>query len=61
MPLKRHIQSTPSPKAKPFKRWLAKVCYERLEEIENTELAAARMCELYKAKGYNHDLPLRVN
>jgi DNA-damage-inducible protein D len=51
--LLRLIQSVPSPKAEPFKRWLAKVGYERLEEIENPELAAARMRELYKAKGYS--------
>ena len=51
--LLRIIQSIPSPKAEPFKRWLAKVGYERLEEIENPELAAARMRELYKAKGYS--------
>ncbi|OGS98128.1 MAG: hypothetical protein A3F73_01005 [Gallionellales bacterium RIFCSPLOWO2_12_FULL_59_22] len=49
--LLRIIQSIPSPKAEPFKRWLAKVSYERLEEVENPELAAARMRELYKAKG----------
>lgn len=49
--LLRLIQSIPSPKAEPFKRWLAKVGYERLEEIENPELAAARMREFYKAKG----------
>jgi hypothetical protein len=53
--LLRLIQSIPSPKAEPFKRWLAKVGYERLEEIENPELAAARMRELYKAKGYSDD------
>ncbi|UCV16482.1 BRO-N domain-containing protein [Quatrionicoccus australiensis] len=51
--LLRLIQSIPSPKAEPFKRWLAKVGYERLEEIENPELAAARMREIYKAKGYS--------
>lgn len=51
--LLRIIQSVPSPKAEPFKRWLAKVGYERLEEIENPELAAARMREFYKAKGYS--------
>ncbi|MCK6390919.1 MAG: Bro-N domain-containing protein [Azonexus sp.] len=51
--LLRIIQSIPSPKAEPFKRWLAKVGYERLEEIENPELAAARMREIYKAKGYS--------
>ena len=53
--LLRLIQSIPSPKAEPFKRWLAKVGYERLEEIDNPELAAARMRELYKAKGYSDD------
>jgi len=53
--LLRLIQSIPSPKAEPFKRWLAKVGYERLEEIENPELAAARMRELYKAKGYSDE------
>ncbi|MHB1090197.1 MAG: BRO-N domain-containing protein [Ilumatobacteraceae bacterium] len=51
----RLIQSIPSPKAEPFKRWLAKVGYERLEEIENPELAAARMRELYNAKGYSDE------
>jgi DNA-damage-inducible protein D len=51
----RIIQSIPSPKAEPFKRWLAKVGYERVTEIENPELAAARMRELYKAKGYSDD------
>ena len=49
----RLIQSIPSPKAEPFKRWLARVGYERLEEIENPELAAKRMRELYRAKGYS--------
>lgn len=53
--LLRIIQSIPSPKAEPFKRWLAKVGYERLEEIENPELAAARMRGLYKAKGYSDE------
>lgn len=51
--LLRIIQSIPSPRAEPFKRWLAKVGYERLEEIENPELAAQRMRELYKSKGYS--------
>jgi hypothetical protein len=51
--LLRIIQSIPSPKAEPFKLWLARVGYERLEEIENPELAAKRMRELYKAKGYS--------
>jgi DNA-damage-inducible protein D len=53
--LLRIIQSIPSPKAEPFKRWLAQVGYERLEEIENPELAAQRTRELYKAKGYPDD------
>lgn len=53
--LLRLIQSIPSPKAEPFKRWLARVGYERLEEIENPELAARRMRELYKAKGYSDE------
>jgi len=51
----RLIQSIPSPKAEPFKRWLAKVGYERLEEIENPELAAKRMREIYKQKGYSDE------
>lgn len=50
--LLRIIQSVPSPKAEPFKRWLAQVGFERLEEIENPELAAQRARELYKLKGY---------
>ncbi len=53
--LLRIIQSIPSPKAEPFKLWLAKVGSERLEEIENPELAAQRTRELYKAKGYPDD------
>jgi hypothetical protein len=53
--LLRLIQSIPSPKAEPFKRWLAKVGYERLEEIENPELAAKRMREIYKQKGYSDE------
>ena len=48
----RLIQSIPSPKAEPFKRWLAKVGYERVQEIENPELAAKRTRMLYKLKGY---------
>ena len=48
----RIIQSIPSKKAEPFKRWLAKVGYERVQEIENPELAQKRMRALYKAKGY---------
>jgi len=51
----RIIQSIPSPKAEPFKRWLAKVGYERIQEIENPELAQERMKELYKQKGYPKD------
>ena len=50
--LLRIIQSIPSPKAEPFKLWLAQVGYERLQEIENPELAQQRMREIYKAKGY---------
>ena len=50
--LLRIIQSIPSPKAEPFKQWLAQVGYERLEEIENPELAQERMKELYEKKGY---------
>ena len=51
----RLIQSIPSPRAEPFKRWLAKVGYERLEEIENPEIATKRMRELYKQKGYSDE------
>ncbi|OIP41607.1 phage antirepressor protein [Candidatus Desantisbacteria bacterium CG2_30_40_21] len=51
----RIIQSIPSPKAEPFKRWLAKVGYERVKEIENPELAQERMKELYEKKGYPKD------
>jgi DNA-damage-inducible protein D len=51
--LLRLIQSIPSPKAEPFKRWLAKVGYERLEEIENPELATKRIREIYQLKGYS--------
>lgn len=51
----RIIQSIPSPKAEPFKRWLAKVGYERVQEIENPELATKRTRILYKLKGYNDD------
>lgn len=49
----RIIQSIPSPKAEPFKRWLAKVGYERIQEIEDPELASKRAKEIYKAKGYS--------
>ena len=48
----RLIQSIPSPKAEPFKRWLARIGKERIDEIENPELAMARMQELYEKKGY---------
>ncbi len=51
----RLIQSIPSPKAEPFKRWLARVGYERVQEIENPELATKRTRALYKAKGYSDD------
>ncbi|HAR96656.1 MAG TPA: phage antirepressor protein, partial [Deltaproteobacteria bacterium] len=49
----RIIQSLPSPKAEPFKRWLAKVGYERVQEIEDPELATKRTRALYQAKGYS--------
>ena len=49
----RLIQSIPSPKAEPFKRWLARVGYERIREIEDPELATKRTRALYKAKGYS--------
>lgn len=48
----RIIQSIPSPKAEPFKQWLAQVGYERIQEIENPELAQERMKQLYELKGY---------
>lgn len=51
----RIIQSIPSPKAEPFKLWLAKVGQERIEEIENPELAQERMKQIYEAKGYPAD------
>jgi len=51
----RIIQSIPSPKAEPFKRWLAKVGYERVLEIEDPELATKRTRAIYKAKGYSDD------
>ena len=51
----RIVQSIPSPKAEPFKRWLAKVGYERVQEIENPELATKRTRMLYKLKGYSED------
>lgn len=49
----RIIQSIPSPKAEPFKRWLARVGYERVQEIEDPEVAMKRMRAIYKAKGYS--------
>jgi len=53
--LLRVIQSIPSPKAEPFKLWLAQVGADRLDEIENPELATQRTRELYKLKGYPDD------
>ncbi len=51
----RIIQSIPSPKAEPFKMWLARVGYERVQEIEDPELGTKRTRALYKAKGYPED------
>ncbi|MBI5416684.1 Bro-N domain-containing protein [Candidatus Poribacteria bacterium] len=51
----RIIQSVPSPKAEPFKRWLAKVGKERLDEIENPELGMQRTKALYEKKGYSKE------
>ena len=51
----RLIQSIPSPKAEPFKRWLARVGYERIQEIENPELAMERMKYIYEKKGYSKE------
>jgi len=51
----RIIQSIPSKKAEPFKQWLAQVGYDRVQEIENPELAQKRMKYLYKQKGYSND------
>jgi DNA-damage-inducible protein D len=53
--LLRIIQSVPSPKAEPFKLWLAQVGSDRLDEIENPELATQRARDLYKSKGYTDD------
>ncbi len=53
--LLRLIQSIPSPKAEPFKVWLAKVGYERIEETEDPELAFDRAMETYLAKGYSKE------
>lgn len=51
----RIIQSIPSPRAEPFKRWLAKVGYERVQEIEDPELGTKRTRALFKAKGYSEE------
>ena len=51
----RIIQAIPSPKAEPFKLWLAKVGYERVQEIEDPKLAQKRMKELYRQKGYSDE------
>jgi len=51
----RLIQSIPSPKAEPFKLWLAEVGYERLQEIENPEIASQRIREIYRQKGYSQE------
>lgn len=53
--LLRIIQSIPSPKAEPFKQWLAQVGYERIEETEDPELSFDRAMETYMAKGYSKD------
>ena len=55
----RIIMSVPSPKAEPFKLWLAQVGRERMEEFENPELGFERMVELYKAKGYSDEWIVR--
>ncbi|MCK4825200.1 Bro-N domain-containing protein [bacterium] len=51
----RIIQSIPSKRAEPFKKWLAKVGYERVREIEDPELAQKRMKEIYNLKGYSDE------
>ncbi|MBU2638335.1 MAG: Bro-N domain-containing protein [Nanoarchaeota archaeon] len=51
----RIIQSIPSPKAEPMKLWLAKVGYERIQEIQNPEIAQDRIKEIYRAKGYSDE------
>lgn len=53
--LLRLVQSIPSPKAEPFKQWLARVGYERIEETEDPELALERGMETYLKKGYSRD------
>jgi len=57
----RIIQSIPSPKAEPFKRWLARVGYERVQEIEDPELAVKRMRAIYRAKGYSDEQAQRAS
>jgi DNA-damage-inducible protein D len=52
----RLLQSIPSPKAEPFKRWLARVGKERIDEIENPELAMSRMQEVYETRALNPSL-----
>src|SRR5277367_3994265 len=49
------VDCPPSPKAEPFKRWLAQVGYERVQEIEDPELATKRTRAIYKAKGYSDE------
>ncbi len=51
----RIIQSIPSPNAEPFKRWFARIAYERIQEIQNPEVGARRIMMLYKAKGYSDE------
>ncbi len=51
----RIIQSIPSKNAEPFKQWLAQVGYDRVQEIENPELAQKRMKELFRQKGYSDE------
>ncbi len=51
----RLVQSIPSPKVEPFKQWLARVGYERMEETEDPELALERGMETYLKKGYSRD------
>lgn len=53
--LLRLIQAIPSPKAEPFKLWLAKVGYERMEEIEDPELSIERALKTYLKKGYSQE------
>ncbi len=58
----RLVQSIPSPKAEPFKRWLARVGYERIQEYENPELVVKRAMLFYQAKGYDQEwIKIRVN